>query len=656
MKILRAALVVTFAIVPGCGDPGAPQYRGTPPPIAAAFGTCAFCHTEQAQGMLPTAASLTCSTCHPDAIPGFAGRGHRGVPGPELVPSFPRFGHQLFAEESFGSCSFCHHSTAVRIVLYRDALGCETCHVTALTAGFGPHHRTLPDSTLVPNPPTEPHAPGSEGLWGNCALCHNETARDLQALLGAPYALHCSTCHVERTPGQFGAAHASLPTSAVVPNPPVRAHRPAAERSWGACVLCHNEAARSLQEAFAEPQEVGCTTCHRERTPGQYGVGHASLPTSAVVPNPPVRAHRPAAERSWGTCALCHNEEARSLESLLGPPDEVSCESCHADRLPGTFEPGHRARPSRVVVPDPPALPHRPGTAAAASGNCALCHSQVATNVAPFVAELNCVVCHEDGSGKPFGPGHRQKPQPTLVPAFVGADHAPGLGQRFGVCVYCHRDIAENIATSEAAELGCVLCHNTQLGNFGPQHRSLPGRDLVPSFVGRAHWSGEQRVFGTCSFCHQATTDRALRLTHGALGLQCQQCHTESTMEQYGKGHQSITACVVCHGSSRSTHQDPARGTDYECANCHEPHGSRNLFLIREFIATPTGQLRAIRFENLRGHDDAGFTSMTQPGTGLCEVCHTTTRFFRANGTGEEHFDFPCFTCHPHALGFSVRP
>jgi hypothetical protein len=65
---------------------------------------------------------------------------------------------------------------------------------------------------------------------------------------------------------------------------------------------------------------------------------------------------------------------------------------------------------------------------------------------------------------------------------------------------------------------------------------------------------------------------------------------------------------------------------------------------------------RGVRFQNLRGSDDAGFTSATAPGAGLCEVCHTTTRYFRGDGTGDPHFVFPCFTCHPHALGFSVRP
>jgi hypothetical protein len=39
----------------------------------------------------------------------------------------------------------------------------------------------------------------------------------------------------------------------------------------------------------------------------------------------------------------------------------------------------------------------------------------------------------------------------------------------------------------------------------------------------------------------------------------------------------------------------------------------------------------------------------------VCEVCHTTTRFYRSDGTGEAHFGFPCYTCHPHDVGFLPR-
>jgi hypothetical protein len=79
---------------------------------------------------------------------------------------------------------------------------------------------------------------------------------------------------------------------------------------------------------------------------------------------------------------------------------------------------------------------------------------------------------------------------------------------------------------------------------------------------------------------------------------------------------------------------------------------SSNIALVREEILTSEGE-RAVEFTNLNGLADGGFASVTQPVDGVCQVCHTTTRFYRADGSGEPHFTFPCYTCHNHAAGFA---
>ncbi|GIW44490.1 MAG: hypothetical protein KatS3mg077_1772 [Candidatus Binatia bacterium] len=588
MKRWGTAGVALLAALWGCGDPGAPRFSGAPPPVVQAFGTCAFCHSGEADGMLPVAASLNCTICHADARPGFAGPGHRALPGTELVPSYPPTGHRLGADAAFGSCAFCHNDTSGELRVFAGFLRCETCHTAVLAASFGPRHRSLPSAGQVPSAPPQAHAAGANAAWGHCALCHDREAQDLTEVLGGP-------------------------------------------------------------------GELACSTCHSERSPGVFGPGHFTLPSRDIVPAPPPRAHRPQAERAWGSCALCHNAEARAVEAVLGSPEDLRCDTCHSDRAPGRYGPGHRARPLNTLVPDAPSDPHRPSALAATSASCAFCHSRLAEAVGPVTDELACSVCHAEAAAA-FGPGHRRLPDVALVPAFVGADHALGRWQRFGVCAYCHRDLGENVEASNAAELGCIVCHRQKLGEYGPAHRSLPGADLVPDFVGASHFSDDRRIFGTCAFCHSDTAERGLELTHGSLAVECSRCHVPREGEPLGKGHQSVAPCAACHGTSRRTHHDPAEGTAQECAVCHNPHGSRNVFLVREAIRTPMGLERGVRFENLRGSDDAGFTAATRPGSGLCEVCHTTTRYFRGDGTGDPHFVFPCFTCHPHALGFSVRP
>jgi predicted CXXCH cytochrome family protein len=247
-------------------------------------------------------------------------------------------------------------------------------------------------------------------------------------------------------------------------------------------------------------------------------------------------------------------------------------------------------------------------------------------------------------------------PSPSLVPAFLGADHQLGERAPFGSCAFCHSDKVDAVRNNGGADLGCLLCHEREQGPFGPGHRSIPSPSQVPSFVGTAHGDPTLRAFGSCAFCHRSKTDQALQFRHGNLALDCDRCHLARQDAAFGPGHATVTPCSACHGSERQTHHDPQEGTPYACAICHDPHGSENLFLIARFFRTPSGELRALRFDNLGGLADGGFASVSEPGTGLCETCHEKTRFFRFDGSGEPHFAFPCFTCHPHRLGFSVRP
>jgi hypothetical protein len=74
--------------------------------------------------------------------------------------------------------------------------------------------------------------------------------------------------------------------------------------------------------------------------------------------------------------------------------------------------------------------------------------------------------------------------------------------------------------------------------------------------------------------------------------------------------------------------------------------------LVLDVLTTPAARQVPIVFNNYDGRADGSFASASAPGTGICEVCHTTTRFYRADGTGESHFTFSCLPCHLHADGF----
>jgi len=110
------------------------------------------------------------------------------------------------------------------------------------------------------------------------------------------------------------------------------------------------------------------------------------------------------------------------------------------------------------------------------------------------------------------------------------------------------------------------------------------------------------------------------------------------------------TMCLDCHNTG--THKSA------NCLTCHESHNYVNRHGIRPRVKTPSSGIRNVVFGNVTGQ--SSFADGDNIYDGICEVCHTSTKYYRNNGTGFVNhsggFNYNgknCVTCHTHDSGFA---
>lgn len=177
----------------------------------------------------------------------------------------------------------------------------------------------------------------------------------------------------------------------------------------------------------------------------------------------------------------------------------------------------------------------------------------------------------------------------------------------------------------------------------------------------------DQVSSGDCGGCHTAQAAAWQNFSsHKGIYKTCDFCHEEAAQEP-GEGHRSSPWCDQCHSENR---HPPDRILDDEgllfftCATCHNPMGSKNLYLIRERIHVQPGKRVSVAFRNIEGRADDSYAELgtedggqneREPGSGLCEVCHAKTSAYNNTGTGRGHYRSRCVACHDHAIAFEVE-
>jgi hypothetical protein len=173
-----------------------------------------------------------------------------------------------------------------------------------------------------------------------------------------------------------------------------------------------------------------------------------------------------------------------------------------------------------------------------------------------------------------------------------------------------------------------------------------------------------------CAGCHEAEAAAWDNdSSHKLIYQTCTFCHEEALPEP-GHGHRTTPWCDACHSEqghppAGAVSAEPQGLLFITCTTCHDPMGSKNLYLIREQILVEPGRQVPVSFLNTQGKADASYAELSaqdggengkEPGSGLCEICHTSTAVYNRFGTGVEHFRSRCAGCHDHALAFGVDP
>ncbi len=131
----------------------------------------------------------------------------------------------------------------------------------------------------------------------------------------------------------------------------------------------------------------------------------------------------------------------------------------------------------------------------------------------------------------------------------------------------------------------------------------------------------------------------------------CADCH-------YGYNASNTPAtindkCLSCHNGTTATASETHRGLS--CTTCHNPHHQEqertNASTYSKLVKT-TINGRSVKLMSSSGQNSFADGDATRDG--VCEVCHTTTKYHKNDGSGQAHNNSAnCTSCHPHSVGFS---
>ena len=583
---------------------------------------CKDCHADRNEEPYPVGLGS-----HPVGVTYTAGGGYK--PAPTLADDQVGL---IGGKIECSSCHSAHNATTTDGNLLREAAGntmCQDCH------NYQPHfggmecidchdtHGTGTNIYLIKNTITTPNSGSKtvvftaqtefsdgDGTYdGVCEVCHTSTAHHTNTNDGHDHkdGTNCTGCHA------------------------------------------HNDATNSFPS-------LSCLDCHNSvqgSTPQISGPGGQFDQFSN---------HAAGADATDAECAACHypvdgtTVHMNGSTVILKDPDAAAAWSGDKDNYCMGCHDGDPALDKKTTYLNS-------AHDNSATNSCALCHNKHGSDNANLLTQSSnysvCRTCH-DGTGVAPKSSIDIDVADKAVTGVSGNSHAWDIATgSFGttdpttspmntrleggnvVCSTCH-DPHDNtngsfLVNDNSADLMCKDCHADRNVGSNPATGSHP--------VGVTYTEG-----GTYNTAPVLSSIKVGPVGGNGGTVQCTSCHsTHNATTSDGnllRQTAGVTLCEECHSIGSGSGTPTGTHNGMNCIDCHTPHNAgSNIYLV----STDIGGSAVIHETST----DFGDQSGTEDG--VCEVCHTSTSYYLADGSGSTHnLGTDCITCHSHNTNFAA--
>ena len=304
-------------------------------------------------------------------------------------------------------------------------------------------------------------------------------------------------------------------------------------------------------------------------------------------------------------------------------------------------------------------------------GDCGFCHIQPGTFLKPgFRTEQEfCYSCHNTA-----GVAHEtviggNRDHSTIINVTSGNANMP----TYGNITAGERNNQPFSRLKDGGKVVCVTCHNamSKVEDYGRVWERAISMDNIKYTLVRGGWADcgwlVPVVYRTSTFIATPTYSKARKSylvdpteytydeTTGKFKFRTAQAsgtyiYVTLDFPFLRASQEGNRLCGDCH--TQATH----KGSN--CLACHQAHNTTNIEGVRGKVRTPAPSEKSVIFARHTGANSFADGDATRDG--ICEVCHTKTKYYRNNTTafanhsgGFNYSGKDCTSCHSHARGFA---